>query len=157
MPILITISTLSVEAGTWYQIPSKAKSEDFKNPKQRVVDLVLLSIAAHRKGHGDVIWVCWQPGLAGVEIGDVRRVKSSAMLLMIAPRGANTIAQQIDNDSSNPKGPMQPWHFDLALKIFLGDPNVNMAARACYVYSPIDNHTTHISGCDPTNFGTGAG
>ena len=72
MPILITIFTLSVEAGTsWYQIPSKAKSEDFKNPKQRVVDLVLLSIAAHRKGHGDVIWVCWQPGLAGVEIGDV--------------------------------------------------------------------------------------
>ena len=65
MPILIMISAWSVEVGTWYQIPGKAKSEDFKEPKKRLVDLVRMSIAAHRKGHGDIVWACWQPGGAG--------------------------------------------------------------------------------------------
>ena len=128
-----------------------------KNPQKRLVDLVRMSIAAHRKGHGDIVWACWQPGGAGVKIKDVRRINSGAMLLMITPRGANTIAQQIDNDSASSTGPMRPWHFDLALKTFLSDPDVNVGARACYIFPPVGNYTTHISGCDLANFGSGAG
>ena len=115
-----------------------------------------ISIAAHREDAGDIIWGCWQPGLAGTTIGDVRRINSGAMLIMMNPRGADTIAKQIAQDASDPKGPMQPWHFDLALKSFLEKPKNNRAGKACYVFPPIGNYTQHVSGCDP-KFSKGAG
>ena len=144
-----------MQAGTWYQIPGKAPSQDFKTPSTRIVDLVRMSIKAHRARRGDIVWTCWQPGGAGVEIGDIRRVNSGAMLIMLNPRGADAIAQQIARDAST-GGPMQPWHFDLALKSWLLEPEVNKAMRACYVFPPVGNYTTHVSGCDPT-FAVGEG
>ena len=71
MPMLITHIRMSLAAETEYQTSSKAQSEEFKNPKARLVDMVRLSIAAHGKGHASISWHCWQPCLAAVRIGDV--------------------------------------------------------------------------------------
>ena len=83
-----------------------------------------------------------------MKIGDVRRVNSGAMLIMLKPWGADAIAQQIARDASR-GGPMQPWHFDLAVKSFLMKPEVNQVARACCIFPPVGNYTQHLSGCDP--------
>ena len=145
-----------VQAGTWYQVPGKAPSSAFKRPSKRVIDLVRMSICAHRAHRGDIVWACWQPGGAGKEIGDVRRVNSGAMLLMLNPRGADNIAERIDRTAREKNGPMSPWHFDLALKTWLLDKTTNKNMRACYIFPPVGNYTTHTSGCDPT-FATGDG
>ena len=115
-----------------------------------------MSILAHRLGRGNIVWACWQPGLAGVEIGDRMRVNSGAMFIMMTPAGAKIIMRQIHDDENSKKGPMRPWHYDLALKGFLCDPQINEYARACYIFPPVGNYTQHTSGCDP-NFSTGSG
>ena len=146
-----------MQAGTWYEIPHKAKSKAFATPKQKIVDLVKMSILAHRCGRGNIVWACWQPGGAGSEIRNIKRVNSGTMLVMLNRVGANTLSQQMDIDSaSTPQGPMAPRHFDLALKDFLSNPQVNSAAKACYIFPPVGNYTTHVSGCDKY-FSTGAG
>ena len=142
-----------MKVGTWYQVPTKAKSSDFANPTKHLRDLVKMSIMAHRRNRGDIIWACWQPGGAGVAIGDVRRINSGTMLIMVTPNGADKIGEQL---ALGPGEGMRPWHFDLALKKWLCHPRVNEEARACYVFPPVGNYTTHISGCDIKNFGEGS-
>ena len=141
-----------VKVGTWYQVPTKAKSSDFDRPTKPLRDLVKMSILAHREQRGDIIWACWQPGGAGVAIKDIRRINSGAMLIMVTPDGADKIGAQLN------KGPgegMQPSHFDLALKQWLCKASRNEEAKACYVFPPVGNYTTHISGCDTKHFGEG--
>ena len=145
-----------VQAGTWYEIPGKAKSEDFASPSKRLTDLVKMAILAHRVGRGELVWACWQPGLAGVEIGDVRRLNSGAMMIMLTPHASNIISKQIEDAGRRRAGPMQPWHFDLALKSYLCDPEISKEVGACYVYPPVGNYTQHVSGCDP-KYAKGAG
>ena len=91
-----------------------------------------------------------------MEIADVRRVNSGAMLLMLNPRGADNIAGRIARTAREKKGPLSPWHFDVALKRWLIDRTTNKDMRACYIFLPVGNYTTHTSGCD-TTFATGAG
>ena len=121
---------LGVQVGTWYQIPTKPTSQEFKKPKKRVEDLVKMSIAAHRLGHGDIVWTCWQPGIAGAKIKDAKRMNSGAMLIMLTPRGANTVAQRIDGDRGTTHGAMSPGHFDLRLKKIHSKPPKKSLHRA---------------------------
>ena len=134
-----------MEAGTWYALPGKASSEDFKNPRKRLVDLVRMFIAAHRVNRWDIVCSCWQLDRTGVEIGDLRRVSSGTMLAALNLRGADAVAQQIVRDASNPKGPTQPWHFDCDLLNWLLDEATNVANRACYISPPVGNYTTRQS------------
>ena len=112
-----------------------------------------MSVAAHRQKVGNIIWACWQPGGAGVRIGDVRRVNSGAMLIMVTQEGAEHINTEIQKGPE--MGGMRPWHFDLALKQFLAPAENNERVKACYIFPPVGNYTTHVSGCDTRNFGAG--
>ena len=145
-----------MQVGRWYNIPGKASSEEFKDPSKRLVDLVRMSISAHRVKHGDIVWACWQPGGAGAKIKDIYRVNSGAMLIMLNPRGADAIAAQIARAAVSHKSmPLQPWHFDLALKAWLANKHVNKEHRACYIFPPVGNYVQHVSGCDEKRFGPG--
>ena len=115
-----------------------------------------MSILAHRRGRGDIIWACWQPGLAGKKVKDVRYVNSGAMFVMMTPTGAAAIAAQMAKDAGKSNAAMSPYHFDLCLKAMLAPADSNRRARACYVFPPLGNYTQHISGCDP-KFARGEG
>ena len=147
----------SVQAGTWYQVPNKPGDADFRETSPYVQDLVRMSVLAHRAERGNIIWTCWRPGGAGARIGDVRRVNSGAMLLMMTPRGAAEIALALVHPGDQArKNMMRPHHFDIALKNWLSRPHTSRAVQACYVFPPVGNYSTHPSGCDP-QWSKGAG
>ena len=75
------------------------------------------------------------------------------MLIMFTPDGAD--AMHVELKGGQKGGGMRPWHFDLVLKEFLAPAKNNELAKACYVFLPIGNYTTHISGCDTKHFGEG--
>ena len=144
-----------MQAGTWYLIPGKAPDAAFRQPTKHLTDLVKMSILAHREKVGNIIWACWQPGGAGAKIKDIRRVNSGAMLIMVTQDGADSMDAQLNKGPAG--GGMRPWHFDLALKGWLQSAAASDKAGACYVFPPVGNYTTHISGCDVKSFGAGSG
>ena len=93
-----------MQAGTWYQVPSKADDGDYKKLSPQLVDLVRMSVKAHRVNRGNIVWACWQPGTAGAAIRDVQRVNSGAMLIMFTQHGAEQVAMQIAVDVNEKRG-----------------------------------------------------
>ena len=147
-----------VKEGTWYVVPGKATSAEFANPSKNILDLVRMSVLAHRHGAGNIVWGCWQPGGAGTKIKHPRSINSGAMLLMMNPAGAGyVLSKMVDLTSHGGPAPiMKPGHFDIELNKLLWSARRAQEAKACYIIPPIGNYSTHPSGCDP-KFGKGEG
>ena len=142
-----------VKAGQWYEIPRKAASGKFNEIPQEVRDLVKLSAMAHKKGHGNFIWTCWQPGGAGSKPKRTQSINSGLMMAMISRDGAEMLDHAFRGlvcveGHAVPR--FRTGHFDLVLKEFFLTPGVADATRMCYVVPPIGNYSTHQSGCDPS-------
>ena len=69
------------EAGTWYELPTKAGAADYDNIAPEVKDLVRMSKKAHIVGRGHLMWMCWQPCGAGSKPFRVNSISSGAMPL----------------------------------------------------------------------------
>lgn len=56
-------------AGTWWEVPKKARAGAYASIPENVTDLVRIATAAHRCGRGNLIWAGWQPAGAGIACG----------------------------------------------------------------------------------------
>ena len=136
------------EAGTWYELPTKASAADYDNLAPEVKDLVRMSKKAHMVGRGHLMWMCWQPCGAGSKPQRTNSISSGTMLLMVTPRGAGILHRLFQGDPV--LGTLKPGHFDIELKAWLEKGDNAQKMGACYVTPPVGNYSTHQSGCDAT-------
>ena len=148
------------KAGNWYEIPLGPRTpEEILTPSTELVDLVQMATIASRHQSGELIWASWVPAARKSSIGH------GSTLVMLNPDGASKIAgamqMRMDDGKIDPltkHRPMAPHHFDLVLRDWLRDGQAAEAnpIQYCYVYPPIGNYKTHLSGCEP-GLATGAG
>jgi len=123
--------------GRNYYIPTAGSYPSKQEHGTVVGDLVSIATKASRANHGDVVWMTWQPGQGEVARGSTK-IRSGAMLIALSVRGAKTLAGAMEKI-------IKKDHFDLALLQFLKDEGNNFA---CYVYPPLGNDSSHVSGCE---------
>ena len=124
--------------GRNYYIPTAGSYPSKQEHGTVAADLVSIVTKASRANHGDVVWMTWQPGQGEVKKGSTK-IKSGAMLIAVSVRGAKTLARAMETKV------IKKEHFDLALLSFLKDEGNNFA---CYVYPPLGNYSSHVSGCE---------
>ena len=110
--------------------------------------LVSIANEAHRAGCGDLVWFTWQPHGAGDSKNCHRRQspRSGAMLIGLSQTGAKQLLEACRANQ------LPPGHWDVVLLRYL----YKAAMRSCYVYPPVGNYATHISGCE-RSMGAGTG
>lgn len=113
---------------------------DAKSPEQHstAADLVALANKASRLGHGDIVWMTWQPGQGEVKKG-ITKIKSGAMLLSFTVAGARLVSDAIS------KKQIACTHFDLQLLKFVMEHG---RQKFSYIFPPIGNYSMHVSGCE---------
>ena len=147
------------KVGNWYEIPLGPRTpEEMLTPSTELMDVVQMATIASRHQSGELIWASWCPAARKSQIGH------GSTLVMLTADAACKIAaameMRMDDGSIEPstKGRyMKPGHFDVVLRDWLmdGQPETN-PIKYCYVYPPIGNYKTHLSGCE-VGLATGAG
>ena len=147
------------KVGNWYEIPLGPRTpEEMLKPSQELMDLVQMATIASRHQAGELIWVSWVPAQRRSQIGH------GSTLVMLTSDGACKIAcamqRRMDDGSIDERTKeryMKPAHFDVALKDWLMNCQAERnPIKYCYVYPPIGNFKTHLSGCE-VGLATGAG
>ena len=130
-----------MEEGTWFAIPEKVRGNAVdEHMASRVYDLVKYATSAHRLGHGNIMWMCWQPCGAGEKPTRVSSPRSGSMLVMLSKRGAQHLKAGFE------KKELERGHFDVALLRWLVIRQHEVGAA--YLLPPMGNYVAHVSGCE---------
>ena len=105
-------------------------------------DLIRIANQAHRYGgRDDLVWYSW------CGHGKAKNKPShGSTLLGVSKTGARRLRQAMIPET-------KPEHFDIWLRGKLFEKAHDL--QGCYVFPSIGGYDEHISGCDPTNAGTG--
>ena len=114
--------------------PEQAKAGGLKVASQELVDIVHICNEAHRAGHGELVWLCWNSSKAAPWT-----VTYGSTLLAISARGARILKHHFAEQFPNPS------HFDLALKTSLQNEDFQKIVKACYVWPSLGGFDDHQS------------
>ncbi len=108
-------------------------------------DLVAYSVVAQRMGHGEFMFLGWQPHGAGEKSPAINRFRSGLMLSMFSKDGALRLKNGFEMDASL----KIPGHIDLKLRNFWSKIH---NCEVSYITPPIGGYTEHVSGCERQYF-----
>ena len=130
------------EAGVgFYSRRCKEKGQDVPPPTNELVDIVKICTAAHRRKCGGLVWLCYES--AKNKKDKTRRVSPRNGLMAIAITAEH--ARRMQGDFSK----FRFCHFDIALRELLEFDEQARATWECsYVFPPIGNYISHVSGCE---------
>lgn len=124
--------------GRSHYVPRAGMDKDSTSQENVANDLVSFVTQASRCSHGDIVWMTWQPGQGEVKKG-ITKIKSGAMLLALSVKGAGVVSEAIRTKK------IDTYHFDLELLKFVMAHGSKVFS---YVFPPLGNYSSHISGCE---------
>lgn len=132
------------EGVLWWHSEVKARKALYEDTSPELVDLVKLCNAAEREGHGDLIWLGWNP-----RDNPTHRKTSlgwGSQFIAVSAAGARKMLKHFDEW-------FEKKHWDFSLKDALEwNPAVGEVLKASYVRPPVGTFESHYSGC--TTVGT---
>jgi hypothetical protein len=124
--------------GASHYIPTAGMDAKLPEQPSTAADLVALANKASKVGHGDIVWMTWQPGQGEVKKG-ITKIKSGAMLLSFTVAGARLVSEAISRQQ------IACTHFDLQLLKFVIEHG---SGKFSYIFPPVGNYSMHVSGCE---------
>ena len=126
----------------WYKRTRKAKADEFvESLSPHIVDLVKVMTAAHREGHGDIVWLAYEAARRGDDNRYHRddRPNFGSQLIGISRAGALSLQEEWYR--------MRLGHFDLSLKhVLVNKEGVRTSIRSCFAYPSVGHYMTKESG-----------
>ena len=117
-------------------------ASEVEPPSKELQDIVRICTAAHRRGHGGFVWLCYE-STAGKNARRRKRAPAHGfMAVAITAECARKWHQEFN-------AKFQFKHWDIAVRDVLeSEPETAERWQASFVYPPIGNYVSHTSGCE---------